>query len=56
MVKALPFIHQPDRVARKACEVSATDWQYQTHVKKYRFFFMCVVTAFVRAGNPGITP
>ena len=39
MVKALPFIHQPDRVARKACEVSATDWQYQTHVKKYRFFF-----------------
>ena len=38
MVKALPFIHQPDRVARKACDVSATDWQYQTHVKKYRFF------------------
>ena len=25
MVKALPFIHQPDRVARKASDVSAAD-------------------------------
>ena len=46
MVKALPFIHQPDRVARKASDVSAADWRYQTQVKKYRFFFTCVVTAF----------
>ena len=43
MVKALPFIHQPDRVARMACDVSATDWQYQTRVKKYRFFFSRVL-------------
>ena len=38
MVKALPFIHQLDRVARKACDVSAADWRYQTHVKKYHIF------------------
>ena len=38
MVKALLFIHQPDRVARKASDVSAADWRYQTHVKKYRNF------------------
>ena len=44
--KALPFIHQLDRVARKASDVSAADWRYQTQVKKYRFFFTCVVTAF----------
>ena len=37
---ALPFIHQPDRVARKACDVSAADWRYQ-HMKKYRIFHMC---------------
>ena len=41
MVKALPFIHQPDRVARKACDVSAADWRYQTHVKKCRIFQVC---------------
>ena len=35
MVKASPFIHEPDRVVRKASEVSAADWRYQTHVKKY---------------------
>ena len=56
MVKALPFIHQPDRVARKASDVSAADWRYQTHVKKYRIFFTSVVTAFLRAGNPCTTP
>ena len=36
IVKALPFIHQPDRVARKASDESVADWRYQTHVKKYR--------------------
>ena len=41
MVKALPFIHQPNRVARKACDVSAADWRYQTHVKKYLIFPVC---------------
>ena len=34
MVKASPFIHQPDRMARKASDVSAADWRYQTFVKK----------------------
>ena len=29
VVKALPFIHQPDRVAPKASDVSADDWLYQ---------------------------
>ena len=38
MAKASPFIHQPDRVARKASDVLAADWRYQTHVKKYHIF------------------
>ena len=29
IVKALPFIHQPDRVAPKASDVPAADWLYQ---------------------------
>ena len=29
IVKALPFIHQPDRVTPKASDVSAADWLYQ---------------------------
>ena len=56
MVKALLFIHQPDRVARKASDVSAADWQYQTHVKKYDIFSSVLLTAFLRAGNPRVTP
>ena len=28
IVKALPFIHQPDRVVPKASDVSAADWLY----------------------------
>ena len=39
MVKALPFIYQPDWVTRKASDVSAADWRYQTHIKKIYFFF-----------------
>ena len=31
-------IHQPERVARKANDVSAADWLYQTHLEKYRIF------------------
>ena len=34
MVKALPFIHQPNQVALKASDVSAGYGQYQTRVKK----------------------
>ena len=55
MAKASPFVHQPDRVARKASDVSAADWRYQTHVKKILYFFTCVVITFLRAGNPCIT-
>ena len=29
IVKALPFIHLPDRVAPKASDASAADWLYQ---------------------------
>ena len=43
-MKALPFIHQPDRVARKASDVSIADWRYQTHIKKnIVFFHSCVM-------------
>ena len=55
MVRASPFIHQPDRVARKASDVLAADWLYQRHVKNIVFFFTCIVWAFLRAGNPCIT-
>ena len=54
MVRASPFIHQPDQVALKASDVSEADWRYQTHVKN-TIFFTCAVTAFLRAGNPFIT-
>ena len=40
----------------KGKDVSAADWLYQTHVKKYCIFFMWVVSAFLRAGNPWIAP
>ena len=57
MVKTLPFIHQPDRVVRKASDVSAADWLYQTHVKIYRIFSRVLFRLFrLRAGNPCITP
>ena len=56
IVKALPFIHQPDRVAPKASDVSAADCLYQHTREKIRYFFTCVVTAFLRAGNPCLTP
>ena len=39
---ALLFIHQLERVAQKASDVSAADWWYQTHVKKYKIF-LCVL-------------
>ena len=54
MVRASPFIHQPDRVARKASDVSAADWLYQRH-EKTSYFFTCIVWAFLRAENPCIT-
>ena len=41
IVKALPFIHQPDRGAPKASDVSAADWQYQHTWKNTTFFHVC---------------
>ena len=40
IVKTLPFIHQPDRVAPKASDVKAADWPYQ-HAKKNDIFLVC---------------
>ena len=40
-MKPLPFIHQPDRVARKASNMSADDWWYQTREKIIIFFHLC---------------
>ena len=41
MVKALP-----DRVARKASDVSAADWRCQTQVKRYRIFSRVLLRLF----------
>ena len=47
IVKTLPFIHQPDRVAPKASDVSAADCLYQhTHVKKYVIFSGALLRLF----------
>ena len=59
MVKALLFIHQPDGVAQRAKTyqqlIGDINLFHETHVKKYRIFSR-VFTAFLRAGNPSITP
>ena len=56
IVKALPFIHQPDRVAPKGSDMSATDWRYQTHVKKYRIFSRVLLRLFSGLEMPCMTP
>ena len=33
LVNTLSFIHQPDKVAQRASDVSAVDWRYQTQKK-----------------------
>ena len=45
MVKALPFIHQSNRVARKASDVSAADWRYQT-LEKILYFSRVLLRLF----------
>ena len=45
MMKALLFIHQPDRMAPNVRDVS-TDWRYQTLVKKYRIFSRVLLLLF----------
>ena len=52
MVSASPFIHQSDRVQRRASDVSATDWQYQTHVENYPNFRRVLLGLFSGLGNP----
>ena len=47
MVKALPFIHQPDEVVQKRNDVSAADWRYQNPVKKIRIFFSVLLRLFL---------
>ena len=53
IVKALPIIYQPDRVAPKASDVSAADWLYK---HTWNNFFTCVAAAFLKAGNPCWNP
>ena len=43
---ARPFTHQPDRVARKASDVSAANWRYRTQVKKYDIFSRVLLRLF----------
>ena len=45
-MSALPFIHQSDRVERRASDVSATDWRYQTHVENYPNFRRVLLSLF----------
>ena len=45
IVKALPFIHQPDWVVPKESDVQAADWLYQ-HMWKNTIFFTCVVLIY----------
>ena len=40
-MNALQYIHQPDRVARKASDVLAADWRYQSREKASNFFHVC---------------
>ena len=48
MVKALPFIHQPDREAQLISDIK--------HTWKISYLLTCVVTDFLGAINPRITP
>ena len=41
IMKALPFIHQPDWVVPKASDMSAADWLYQHTWKNMMFFHVC---------------
>ena len=56
MVKALPFIHHPDRVARKASDVSAADWRYQTRVKNIVCFSRLLLRLSSGLENHCLTP
>ena len=55
IVKALPFIHQPDRGRQRLVTCKQLIGYINTR-EKIRYLFTCVVTTFLRAGNPCITP
>ena len=46
IVTALPFIHQPGRVAPKASDVSAADWLYQHTLEKNDIFSRVLLRLF----------
>lgn len=48
IVNGLPFIQRPERVAKKASDVSAADWRYQTHVKNYLYYTHAQLKLFPR--------
>ena len=52
IVSASPFIHQPNRVKRRASLASATDWRYLTHVEYYPNFRRVLLGLFSGPGNP----
>lgn len=55
IVNGVPFIRQPNKVARRVSDVLAVDWRYETHVKNAVILpLRCV--GFLRAGNPFIIP
>ena len=43
MVKALPFIHQPEGVARKVSNVKAAVCRFETHVRNYPIFLLMLL-------------
>ena len=50
-MNALSVINHSDRMVRKASDVLAADWQYQTRKIIRRFAQSCTGTAFHSAGN-----
>ena len=52
MVNTLPFIYLPVRVARKASDVLAADWSYQTREKIIVILHMSSYGLSHWAGNP----
>ena len=45
-MSAIPFIHQSGRVERRASDVLATDWRYQTQVENFPNFRRVLLSLF----------
>ena len=58
LTRKVGFIHEwKNRINNSSKKLEgAVDKPYQTHMQNYIIFFTCVVMAFLRAGNPCITP